>query len=184
MIVVAAFVVPVLGSPALRAQSPDESARRIAITLGVGGAAAFPGSLETSGPALRVAMPLLVGPRGDALQVRADVASTTVFGVGDRTGVWEILSLEGLVDLYLGPVLGFELHIGIAGIAQVASPMAAGVGLAGGGAWVFRFWEDDRRRLKLEFAGAIGGYFGDDPGNDLGMNAAAGIIGLGYETPL
>jgi len=178
----AACLVGVIGSPA-RAQSPDESTARVAVTLGGGAFAAFPGSREVLGPALRIAKPVLVGGRGSVFQVRVDLASTTIFGLGDRSGVWEIVSLVGHLDIYLGTVFGFEFNMGVAGLAQLASPMAAGAGMAMGGAWVFRCWEDDRKRLKLELAAMVGSYFGDDEGNDLGLNAAGGMIGIGYETP-
>ena len=46
---------------------------------------------------------------------------------------------------------------------------------------MFRFFEDDRRRLKLLVLMHVGGYFASDPGNDIGANASAMGIGLAYE---
>lgn len=49
--------------------------------------------------------------------------------------------------------------------------------------YVFRFWNDDRRRLKLLVSMHAGGYFAFDAGSDLGMNANALGVGLAYEAP-
>ena len=68
-------------------------------------------------------------------------------------------------------------------IAQVGERRVIGVGMFASGGYVFRLWDDDRKRLKLLMVMYNGGYFAPDPGNDLGLNANALGVAVAYETP-
>ena len=95
-----------------------------------------------------------------------------------------VLAASAGFDLFLGSVFGFELRIGVGGIAQLGEANVVGIVGGGRGAYVFRFWDDDRRRVALGFWMCNGGYLAADPDNDLGANAGVITLGLSYERPL
>ncbi|MBE7450726.1 MAG: hypothetical protein HS111_18065 [Kofleriaceae bacterium] len=78
-------------------------------------------------------------------------------------------------------MFGFELRLGLGGMAQLGGANVAGVVVGGRGGYVFHLWDDDRRRVALGFTMRNGAYLADDPGNDLGANAAMFALGLSYE---
>jgi len=88
------------------------------------------------------------------------------------------------LNLFFGSVVGLEFRLGLAGISQVGRDSAMGLGFSGGGGYVFRFWDDDRKRIKLEMNMLAGFFLADDSGNDLATNAGGMLIGIGYEMPL
>ncbi len=164
------------------AASAEPPARRV--MLGVAGVvfASYPGSFEDPGPALVVGTPLWRGLRHRHFQWAWDGDVLAGFGTESKHVHVAVTPHFGF-NLYLGSVFGFELRIGPAGILQAGEHTVVGLGGAGRAAYVFRFWDDDRRRLKLLLLMHLGGYFADDPGNDMGLGAAAMGVGLGYETP-
>jgi hypothetical protein len=155
------------------------------ILLGVGGAvfASFPMSIGDPGIALVVGTPLWLGNRYRFFQWAAEVNGVVGFGT-DEKNAYVLVGPQIGPNFYFGSVFGFELRIGLDGVAQLGHRTVGGLALGGSGAYVFRFWDDDRKRIKLMMQMRSGGYFADDPGNDLGMNAGAFIGGLAYETPL
>lgn len=68
-------------------------------------------------------------------------------------------------------------------MAQVGARSVIGAGLFASGGYVFRLWDDDRRRIMLAVTMQVGFYFASDPENDLATNAGALALGLAYETP-
>ena len=141
----------------------------------------YPGSYEDAGPALYFAKPLWLGQRHRYLQWELDVGVLAGVGSQSRHGHVGVGPRFG-VNVYLGSMLGFEMQIGPAFIAQLGRRQVAGVGIFASGGYVFRLWKDDRRRLKLLVIMYNGGYFAPDPGNDLGLNANALGMSIGYET--
>jgi hypothetical protein len=155
--------------------------------LMVGAAAAvfanYPMSIEDPGVALFASKPLWLGNRYRYFQWAADVNALAGFGV-DHKHAYLALGPQVGPNFYLGSVFGLEFRFGVDGVLQAGERMAAGIGFSGAGGYVFRFWDDDRKRLKLWMQMHFGFYIADDPGNDLATNAAAFALGLGYETPL
>jgi hypothetical protein len=145
--------------------------------------ASYPQSIEDDGFALGVAKPLWLGTRYQYFQW--DVDALVVGGMGGTShSVYLGVGPQVGFNLYLGSVFGFELQMGLAGIGQLGSHSVLGAGFLGSGGYVFRFWKDDRKRLKLLVTLWEGGYFASDPGNDLGTNAMMMAVGLAYEMPL
>jgi hypothetical protein len=142
----------------------------------------YPMSIADPGPALVVGMPFWLGVRHRFFQWVLDGNALIGYGTASKHAHLAVAPQFGF-NLYLGPVYGFELRMGPAGILQAGERTVVGLGLAVSGAHVFRFWDDDRRRLKLMVVTHQGNYFADDPGNDLGMNASAFGGALAYETP-
>lgn len=144
--------------------------------------ASFPGSLTDGGPALHAAVPLWLGQRYRFAQWRVD--AQVLVGLGTATkNVYVAPGVQAGCEIYLGSVLGLEFLAGAAGIAQLGKRTVGGVGFSGSGGYVFRFWPDDRRRVKLLMTMLSGGYFASDPGNDMGLNASVLGVGLAYEAP-
>jgi hypothetical protein len=155
------------------------------VMVGAGAAlfANYPMSIEDPGVALFASKPLWLGNRYRFFQWAADINALAGFGV-DYKHAYLALGPQVGPNFYLGSVFGLELRFGVDGMLQAGERMAAGIGLSGAGGYVFRFWDDDRKRLKLWMQMHYGFYIADDPGNDLATNAAALALGLGYETPL
>ncbi len=156
---------------------------RFMIGAGFGVFANYPVSMEDEGAALFGARPIWLGNRYRFFQWVAEVNALVGFGAKELHAYAAAGPRFGF-NLYLGSVFGLEFRWGIEGIAQVGARTVGGIALSGGGGYVFRFWDDDRRRLKLWGEMHTGGYFAEDPENDLGMNAGAFVLGLGFEEPL
>lgn len=155
---------------------------RVMVALSGATFASYPMSREDPGPALVVGKPLWLGLRHRFFQWVADGNVLVGFGTSSKHVHLAVTPQFGF-NLYLGSVFGFEFREGAAVIMQAGQRTVAGIGLSASGGYVFRFWDDDRRRLKVLMVMHIGGYFAADPGNDLGMNANALGICLAYETP-
>jgi hypothetical protein len=155
------------------------------LALGLAGVmyASYPMSIEDPGPALVATKPLWLGKRHRYVQWVLDGAALVGAGTQSKHAHLAIGPQVG-TNLYLGGTFGLEFRVGVAGIFQVGSRTVAGLGLSGAGGYVFRFWDDDRRRLKVEIVMNAGGFIADDAGNDLGANASSFGVGLVYETPL
>jgi hypothetical protein len=154
---------------------------RVMIAGGVSIAASYPGSIEDPGPALAVATPLWLGDGG---VVQGVIESATSFAWGTASHHAHVAtSVRFGGDLYLGSVFGFEMALGPVVLAQVGRRGVLGLGLEISGGYVFRFWDDERRRVSLDLTFRGGGYLAEDEGNDLAANAAAFVVGLGYEAP-
>jgi len=145
--------------------------------------ASFPGSMTDEGFALTVAPTLWLSKRWRFFQWVADGFVQAGFGMRSAH-VHTVFGARFGGNLFLGPVFGLELRVGAAGVAQLGKHTVGGAAMAGSGAYVFRFWDDDRRRIKLTMLFHAGGFFADDPGNDLGSNAIGMGLGLAYEMPL
>jgi len=143
----------------------------------------YPMSMEDGGPMVFASKPLWLGNRYRFFQWAADMHALVGFGTNEKHA-YVIAGPNFGFNLYLGSVFGFELREGIEGIAQIGERNVGGFMIGGMGAYVFRFWKDDRKRLKLQIHMHFGGYLASDPGNDMGMNAAMLGMGLGYEQPL
>ena len=152
----------------------------------LGGAAAvfasYPMSIEDPGGAVFATRPLWLGERYRFFQWVIDAQAVVGFGTGSKHAHASVGPRAGF-DLFLGSVFGFELRLAGGGVAQVGRRTVGGFAVGGGAAYVFRFWDDDRRRVKLEMSFASGAYVAADPGNDLAGNAGQMVVGLGYETP-
>ena len=160
----------------------DRDTDRVVIGLAGSIFASYPMSIEDPGPAVIIGRPLWLGTRYRYFQWMLDADLLVGFGTSSHHAHVAVAPRVGF-DLYFGSVLGFELRMGPAGLLQVGERTVAGLGISSTGAYVFRFWDDDRRRLKLFMLMQAGGVFADDPGNDLGLNAGAFGVGLSYETP-
>ena len=160
----------------------DRDTSRLQLGAAAGVFASYPMSIEDPGGAAFAVRPLWLGERYRFFQWVVDAQAVLGFGTESKHAHVTLGPRAGF-DLFLGSVFGFELRIGAAGVAQVGRHTVGGFGIGGGAAYVFRFWDDDRRRVKLAISMLAGGYFADDPGNDLGANAGSMTIGLGYEMP-
>jgi hypothetical protein len=160
----------------------DRDPSRIQVGAAAAVFASYPMSISDPGGALFAVRPLWLGDRYRFFQWVVDAHAVLGFGTETKHAHTSIGPRAGF-DLFLGSVFGLELRIGAAGVAQIGRRTVGGFGIGGGAAYVFRFWEDDRRRLKLAIAMLGGAYFADDPGNDLGGNAGQMSIGVGYEMP-
>jgi len=164
------------------ARHGDDTAR-VALT---GGPAVFtnhPGSIADTGGAVGVSTPLWLGTRWCAFQWKLDAVVVGGFGL-DRDHAYVLAAPRFGFDLFLGSVFGFELAIGLGPTAQLGARTVGGAALTGRGAYVFRLADDDRHRVSLGITFWAGGYFAEDPSNDLGATAAAMSLAAGYETPL
>jgi len=165
-----------------RADDSDRDPSRLEVGATLAVFASYPMSIEDPGGGVFAARPLWLGERYRFFQWVLDAHALVGFGTDSHHGHLALGPRAGF-DLFLGSVFGFELRFGVAGVAQVGHRTVGGFGIGGGGAYVFRFWDDDRRRVKLAFSMLGGAYFADDPGNDLAANAGQFAIGLAYETP-
>jgi hypothetical protein len=165
--------------PADVARSTD----RIMVGGGPAVFANYPMSIEDPGVALFAAKPLWYGKRYRFFQWVADANALVGFGT-DRMHAYAAVGPQFGWNLYLGSVFGLEFRYGIDALVQAGERTVAGFGFGGGGGYVFRFWDDDRKRVKLWVQMHFGFYLAQDPGNDLGTNAGAFSLGLGYEAPL
>ena len=168
--------------PSPVAQDADAGRETRRLVIGLAGVmfASYPRSIEDPGPALVLGKPLWLGARHQFFQWVLDAEVLAGFGTASRHAHLAVAPQFGF-NLYLGSVFGFELRFGPTAILQAGHRTVVGLGLSGGGGYVFRFFEDDRRRLKLLVLMHVGGYFASDPGNDIGANASAMGIGLAYE---
>ena len=176
-------VIVMAGVLAMPISARADEPRRVMLAVGGAVFASYPMSLEDPGPAAVLATPFWLGERHRFFQWVLDGDVLVGFGTASNHGHVAVMPQAG-VNLYIGSVFGFELRVGPAGIVQVGARTVGGLGLAASGGYVFRFWDDDRRRLKLLMIMQGGGYLADDPGNDLGMNAGAFGVGVAYEAPL
>ena len=163
----------------------DDSERdtsRFFVTGGVLGFSNYPSSIGDLGPALGIGKPFWLGTRHRHFQWSLDTAGLIGHGLS-LNNTYFAIGPQGGFNFYLNSFWGLEFRMGIAALAQMGSRNVFGVGIAGSGGYVFRFWRDDRKRLKL-FLQMIGGtYFVKDPSNDLAMNASSFGAGIGYEVP-
>jgi hypothetical protein len=156
---------------------------RFMIGAGFGVFANYPVSIEDQGAALFGARPLWLGNRYRFFQWVAEVNAMVGFGA-NKMHAYAAAGPRFGFNLYLGSVFGLEFRWGIEGIAQVGARTVGGLALSSGGGYVFRFWDDDRRRIKLWGEFHTGFYVAEDAANDLAMNAGAFVLGLGFEEPL
>lgn len=143
----------------------------------------YPMSIGDPGVALFAEKPLWLGNRYRFFQWAAEANAVAGFGTEEQHGYLALGTRFG-PNFYLGSVLGLEFRFGVDALAQVGARTVGGVGMSGAGGYVFRFWDDDRKRLKLWFELHSGAYIASDPNNDLAANAGAFLLGLGYEEPL
>ncbi|MBE7454647.1 MAG: hypothetical protein HS111_39025 [Kofleriaceae bacterium] len=174
---------PGLTPPPQGARDPGRDTRRLELSAQVAMFASYPGSFEDPGIALGVSRPLWLGVRHRFFQWAVDLGGHLGWG-RDSEDLYLLVAPEVGFDLFLGGVFGFELRLGLGGMAQLGGANVAGVVVGGRGGYVFRLWDDDRRRVALGFTMRNGAYLADDPGNDLGANAAMFALGLSYEMPL
>lgn len=153
----------------------------LAIQPGVAIAASFPGSQGDPGGSLAVTNVLYEWGRNGIFQARIDATVLAVWGSEQQQG-YMVVAPQAVLQLYFGSVLGYEIGIGAGGIMQVGQVSQIGAGMFGSGAYTFRFWRDERRRLKLGIQFFVGSYFADDQGNDLGFGAGIISGGIGYES--
>lgn len=143
----------------------------------------YPMSIEDPGVALFASKPLWLGNRYRFFQWVAEASALAGFGTDHRHAYLALGPRFG-ANFYLGSVFGLEFRWGLEGLLQAGERTVAGIGLSGAGGYVFRFWDDDRKRVKLWMEMHSGFYIADDPANDLATNAGAFALGLGYETPM
>lgn len=155
---------------------------RVMVGAGVAMFANYPMSMEDPGYALFASRPLWLGNRYRFWQWVAEANAIAGFGTEHKHAYMGAGPAFGF-NLYLGSVFGLEFRWGVSGILQVGSRTEPGIGISGCGGYVFRLWQDDRKRLKVWIQEYMGAYFAPDPGNDAPM-AAAFAMGLGYEQPL
>jgi len=156
---------------------------RVQFGAGIGDYASYPMSMDDPGLALFVSKPLWLGNRYRFFQWALD--ANALVGLGYTTmNAYAAVGPQFGWNFYFGSVFGLEFRFGADGMLQAGPRTVAGVGFSGSGGYVFRFWKDDRKRLKLMMQMHVGGYFAEDPGNDLGANAGAFALGLAYEKPL
>ena len=167
----------------LPAPSHGRDTDRVQVGAGPVMYASYPMSIEDPAPAAFIAKPLWLGTRYRYFQWAIDANAVVGFGTASKSLHVSVAPQLGM-NLYLGGVFGFELRMGPAGILQLGRDTVGGIGMTSSGGYVFRFWDDDRKRLKLLVHMQAGGYLADDPGNDLGTNAMAIGMGLAYERPL
>jgi hypothetical protein len=155
------------------------------VMLGAGAAvfANYPMSIEDPGAALFAAKPLWYGNRYRFFQWVADANALVGFGT-DRLHAYAAVGPQFGPNFYFGSVFGLEFRFGADALLQAGERTVGGFGFGGSGGYVFRFWNDDRKRVKLWTQMHFGFYLASDPGNDLATNAGAFALGLGYETPL
>jgi hypothetical protein len=178
------MVPPLLAYADERVDGPDVAPEKQTVTLGAGMGvfAAFPGAYEDPGPAFYLDTPLFLGTRHRFFQWAVDAVGLAGYGTYEHNG-YVMAGAQAGFDLFLGGVFGFEFRWGLAGMAQLGHRSVPGIAMTGSGGYVFRFWDDDRKRVKLHFAMAFGGYFAaDDPMNDAPMHGAL-TGGLAYEMP-
>ena len=156
---------------------------RVMVGAAVAMFANYPMSIEDPGAALFASKPLWLGNRYRFFQWVAGASALVGFGT-DHDHAYVAVGPDVGANFYLGSVFGLEFRLGADGLVQAGKRTVAGLGIAGSGGYVFRFWDDDRRRIKLWMQMHFGVYIADDPGNDLATNAGAFALGLGYETPL
>ena len=159
------------------------STDRATTGVGFGMFASFPMSMEDPAITLFAAKPLWLGNRYRLFQWVAEVQGTFAYGMSSQHAYAVAGPYFGW-NLYFGSVFGLEFRFGVDAIAQVGERMVGGITFGGTGGYVFRVWKDDRKRLKLLIQQHAGFYFAEDPGNDLGTNAMAFAVGVGYEQPL
>lgn len=185
------FTLPLAGALALTAgraladndHTDDRDTQRLGVSVGAGAFGAYPGSIEAVGPWLGVDAPLWLGHRYRFFQWRAGLNG--VARVSPERGKAQLVAgPQAGFDLYFGSFYGFELLMGLGAGGQVGKRWAPALGLNGGGSHVFRFFKDDRKRIKLSVSMYGGAYLASDPGNDLGTSAMALGLGVGYETAL
>ena len=156
---------------------------RVTFGAGIGDFASYPMSIDDPGLALFVSKPLWLGNRYRFFQWVAEANALVGLGYTTMHGYAAVGPQFGW-NFYFGSVFGLEFRVGVDGLLQAGSRTVAGIGMGGSGAYVFRFWDDDRTRVKLMMQMHAGGYFADDPGNDLGTNAGVFALGLAYEKPM
>ncbi|MEJ7604620.1 MAG: hypothetical protein WKG01_42600, partial [Kofleriaceae bacterium] len=160
----------------------DRDTSRVQLGAAVAVFASYPMSIEDPGGALFATRPLWLGERYRFFQWALDAHALAGFGTYSHHGHVALGARAGF-DLFFGSVFGLELRFEGAGLAQLGPHTVGGFGIGGGSAYVFRLWDDDRKRLKLAMSFLVGGYFARDPGNDLGAGAGRFSLGLGYEMP-
>ncbi len=156
---------------------------RAMIGAGIGVFANYPMAIGDPGVALFADKPLWLGNRYRFFQWAAEANAVAGYGSEQQHGYLALGTRFG-PNFYLGSVFGLEFRFGVDALAQVGQRTVGGCGLSGAGGYVFRFWDDDRKRLKLWFELHSGVYIGNDPDNDLAANAGALLLGVGYEEPL
>ena len=154
------------------------------VMVGAGGAvfANHPNSISDEGFAVFVNKPLWLGDRYRYFQWALDAAAVGGYGTNLHHG-YVIAAAQFGPNFYLGSVFGLEFRFGAGAMMQLGERNVPGIVFSGGGGYVFRFWDDDRKRVKLWASMNFGGYLKSDPMNDLGANAGAMGLGLAYETP-
>lgn len=156
---------------------------RVMVGAAVGVFANYPMSITDPGVALFVAKPLWLGNRYRYFQWVVEANALAAYGT-DYEHAYFALGPQLGANFFLGSVFGLEFRVGPAGVLQAGKRTVGGIGMSGAGGYVFRFWDDDRKRVKLWMQMCSGVYIADDPGNDLAANAGAFTLGLGYEAPL
>jgi hypothetical protein len=181
-------------SAAAHAQAPGETDRirpnygngrdtdRVMVAGGGAVFANYPMSMEDPGFALFVNKPLWLGTRYAFFQWALDASSIVGFGTYEKHA-YLVGGAQFGPNFYFGSVFGLEFRWGLGGMMQVGERMAPAILLTGAAAYVFRFWDDDRKRVKLWLSMNFGGYLASDPMNDLGANAGVLGAGLAYERP-
>lgn len=160
----------------------DRATNRLTIGLSATVFSNYPGSYSDLGAAGMVAKPLWLGQRNRHLQFELRGALFLGWGV-EMSHAYGAVAPQAGLSLFLGDTFGLEFHVGPALMTQVGERSVVGAGMFASGGYVFRPWNDDRRRLMLAITTQVGFYFASDPDNDLATNAGALALGVAYETP-
>ena len=161
----------------------DHDTNRLTIGLSATVFSNYPGSYSDLGVSSLVAKPLWLGQRNLHSQLELRGALSLGWGVETSHFYAGVAPQVGL-SIFLGNTFGLEFHVGPALMAQVGERSVIGAGVFASGGYVFRPWDDDRRRIMLAITTQVGFYFASDPENDLAANAGALALGVAYETPL
>jgi len=180
-VAVATLLAACLISEPAQAKAPAEG-RIVSVALGAAMFSSYPMSREDPGPSLALSTPWWIGKNHRWIQLHADLGLLAGWGVDSGHAHLSLGPRFG-ANIYMGPVVGLEIIVGLGGLAQVGPRTVFGLGFVGQSAWVFRLSRDGQPRLKLQMQMHSGGYFADDPGNDLGTNAMALGLGLALERP-
>jgi hypothetical protein len=157
---------------------------RLSIGAGIAGFMALPESMSADPTlGLVVAKPLWLGERHRYHQWAVDLSGLAGYMSSTDHG-YLLLGPTAGINLYFGSVFGFELREGVSGMMQLGARTAAAAVLGGSGAYVFRLWADDRKRVKLQLTMNMGFYFAKTEPSDFAFSAGGGAVSVAYEAPL
>ncbi len=139
-----------------------------------------------AGASLALNHPLWFGTRYGGFQWVAGLSGSLGGGFGRHTVALLNAGPDIGFNVYCGSVFGFELRHGLALAGYSGAATGVGLGVRASFSYVFRFWSDDRTRIKLDtqvFAGGSIVETGSRPASDTPFGLANLGMGLVYETP-